>query len=177
MKSYFVLVGVMVASLGSAQADTFRWVDDSGNVHYGDRPAAEARQAEQKKFGDAAADNSGLPYETRRAQENYPVTLYASASCGDVCTKARDFLNKRGIPFTEKNLSTKEEIDAYRQMSGANTIPALTVGKTLLMGFLAEQWGSELDIAGYPKIAPYRPQASSKPASAQPATQIKSETP
>ena len=37
----------------------------------------------------------------------------------------------------------------------------LTVGKTLLSGFEAGQWNSELDIAGYPKTAPYGADARS----------------
>ena len=52
MKPYFVLAGMLLAVLGNAQADTYRWVDKSGKVHYGDEPPAdEAAQVEQKKFG------------------------------------------------------------------------------------------------------------------------------
>ena len=54
---------------------------------------------------------------------------------------------------------TKEDIDAFKLKSGDDTVPALSVGKTWLKGFEAGQWNSELDIAGYSKTAPYRPQA------------------
>jgi hypothetical protein len=37
-------------------------------------------------------------------------------------------------------------------------LPALTIGKTWLKGFQAEQWNNELDFAGYPKkVLTYRP--------------------
>jgi glutaredoxin len=158
MKRYFVLAGLLLATLSSAQADTFRWVDKSGKVHYGDVPTEEATQVEQKKFGVAPeAADADLPYATRRARQNFPVTFYSASNCNEPCQQARDFLNKRGIPFTEKNLATQEDIDAFRLKSGSDTTPALGVGTDWLKGFEAGQWNSELDVAGYPRTAPYRP--------------------
>lgn len=172
MKPYFILAGLLLAALGSAQADTFHWVDKSGKVYYGDVPTEEAVQVEQKKFATAPEmENADLPYETRRALQNFPVTLYMASNCKEPCQQARDFLNKRGIPFAEKTLITKKEIDSFRKQSGSDTSPTLRIGKRYLQGFLAEQWNSELDSAGYPKIAPYRPKALAKAATAKPAAQ------
>lgn len=167
MKPYLMLAGVLAAMLGSVQAaGLYRWVDQSGKVHYGDVPAAEAGQpVEKKKFSDVtAADNADLPYETRRAHQNFPVTLYVADNCGEPCQRARDFLNQRGIPFSEKNLAAQKEIDDFKQRSGSDQTPTLLVGKNWLNGFLKDQWNDELDISGYPKIAPYRPPAPAKPA-------------
>jgi hypothetical protein len=76
---------------------------------------------------------------------------------------ARDSLVKRGIPFTEKSLTMKEDLDTYRKESGDNKFPGLHIGKTWLGGYQPEQWTNELNFAGYPKSAPitYRPPASS----------------
>jgi glutaredoxin len=139
--------------------ELYRWLDSSGKVHYGDAPPPDVR-AETRKFSDAAAPGEDLPYETRRAQENFPVTLYVGEGCGEYCQQARELLNKRGIPFSEKKLATQEEVDAFKAASGGDTIPTLAVGRTFLQGFLAGQWHSELDIAGYPKTAPYRAPAN-----------------
>lgn len=151
MKLHFILAGMILAAVCSARADgLYRWVDRAGKVHYSDVPV-EGVQAEEVKISiPPAADDADLPYETRRARENFPVTLYVADNCSEPCQKARDFLNMRGIPFTEKNLKSKEEINAFKQMSGGENIPALAIGKSWLIGFLAEQWGSELDFAGYP---------------------------
>ena len=161
MNTRFVLAGILLTLLGTAQADTFRWVDNAGNVHYGDVPAETAKQIEAKKFsGSASADDAGLPYETRLAKQHFPVTLYVTDNCGSPCLQARDFLKKRGIPFTENKLSTKEDIDAFISKSGGDQVPTLLVGSTTwLKSFEAGQWSSALDNAGYPKIAPYRPQS------------------
>ena len=173
MKPYFILAGVMAAVLSGAHAGSlYRWVDQSGKVHYGDVPAAGTAQVEKVKISDSpAVDDADLPYETRRAKENFPVTLYVADNCGEPCRQARDFLNQRGIPFSEKNLVTKEEIDTFKLMSGSENSPTLAIGKNWLKGFLAEQWSNELDVAGYPKIPPYRPQAATKPPIGKSATE------
>jgi hypothetical protein len=86
-------------------------------------------------------------------------------------------LNKRGIPFSEKFLRTKEEIDTFKQLSGLDRFaPVLAVGKNFLKGFLESQWNSELDIAGYPKAATYR-QRIAPPAPPVPSTPPAPETP
>jgi hypothetical protein len=69
-------------------------------------------------------------------------------------------LSKRGIPFSERNLSKQADIDTFRKESGDNQIPAITVGKTWFKGFLADAWNKELDFAGYPKsVRKYNPPA------------------
>ncbi|MBU3903861.1 MAG: NrdH-redoxin, partial [Gammaproteobacteria bacterium] len=57
----------------------------------------------------------------------------------------------------EQNLDTAEKVEAYRQANGGLEIPSLTVGNSRLKGFLESAWNKELDLAGYPKTAPYRP--------------------
>lgn len=168
MKRIVLLLGCLLGTSFSAQAGAlYRWVDAQGKVHYGDVIPLDAGQVEIKKFSDVAAPDEYLPYETRRAQQNFPVTLYVAENCIELCNQARDLLGKRGIPFSEKLLRTKEEIDAFKALYNFDNVPALFIGKTLLKDFLADQWNYELDIAGYPKTAPYR---APKPSAAVPST-------
>lgn len=172
MKPYFILAAMLLAALGGAQAETYRWVDQAGKLHYGDMPPAEAAQVEKMKIIDSPVnEDADLPYETRRAKENFPVTLFVADNCIEPCQKARDLLNGRGIPFTEKSLKSKEDIDAFKKTYGGEVVPALAVGRNWLNGFLAEQWNSELDAANYPKTPPYRPQAAAKPSIDKPAVE------
>lgn len=159
-RDVLLLAGLLVASPFAQAGELYRWMDPSGKVYYGDEPPAEAPLVESLEFRDEAAQDAGLPYETRRAQQNFPVTLYVADNCVEFCERARELLTKRGIPFTEKNLVAQEEIDAFKQASGGDNVPALAVGKTFVNGFNAERWHNELDIAGYPKIAPYRAPAA-----------------
>ncbi len=165
MRIAILLLALLLSA--SANAELYRWVDNEGRVHYGDRPQPGSEDVEQLKLGKEPTPSENIPYETQRAMQNFPVTLYAFPGCGSPCQQARDFLNRRGIPFTEKSLITQEDINAYRKESGDSQLPALTIGKTWLKGFLAEQWNKELDFAGYPKSAPsYRP-ATPTPAPTQ----------
>ena len=172
MKSRYILTAILATATVSALAgELFRWVDQSGKVHYGDVPGAEAEKPLQKKFSDSATPDDALPFETRRAREIFPVTLYVADNCKELCQRARDLLNQRGIPYTEKNLTTQEEVDAFRKMSGAEIAPTLSVGSNWLKGFWAEQWNSELDYAGYPKSAPYGSRPVAPPPAKKPPAQ------
>ena len=157
MKILSLSLCVLMLALSYAQADTlFRWTDKEGKVHYGDKPADDAVGTETRKFGSAAgAGDDDLSYTVRKAKQDFPVTLYVSANCGELCVRSRALLSKRGVPFKEKNVASKEEQDALKAKTGANNVPVLMVGKSVLNGFESGQWNSELDLAGYPKTAPY----------------------
>ena len=157
MKYLVLWLGCLAYAPSGIQAgELYRWVDTLGKVHYGDVIPLDANQIEEKKFSGSIATDEYLPYETRRARQNFPVTLYVAENCSEYCKLARDLLNKRGIPYSEKMLATREEFDAFRALSGSDSVPTLSIGKTFFKGFQAEQWNSEFDIAGYPKTAPYR---------------------
>lgn len=156
MKRIILLCGFMVAIPVSA-GEYFRWIDANDKVHYGEKPPADAKHVDAIKFPVIESQGEYIPYETRRAQQNFPVTLYVAENCTDYCDMARSLLHKRGIPFSEKVLKTQDEFNSFKALSGNDSVPTLLIGKTYLKGYLAEQWHSELDLAGYPKTPPYRP--------------------
>jgi len=131
-------------------------VDSGAIVHYSDVPSPDAEKIDPRKFSDQAVPGEDLPYATRIAQQNFPVTLYVGSGCGDTCNQAAQFVEQARHPYAEKTLRTREEIDAFKKLTGSELVPTLAVGKSYLKGLQSEQWHGELDIAGYPKIAPYR---------------------
>jgi hypothetical protein len=152
-----LLACLTIMPLGVQASELFRWVDKSGKMNYGDVPPADATDIERLKLSGESALSEDLPYETRIAKQKFPVTLYVGAGCGETCDQARSLLSKRGIPFSERLLKTKQDIEAFKQLSGIDgEVPVLAVGKSFLKGFLESKWNEELDIAGYPKTAPYR---------------------
>ena len=161
-----LLLAVCCATLPLALqgAEVYRWIDAQGVVHYSDVPSSDAEKINPGKFLDQSSPDDALPYETRIAQQNFPVVLYVSAGCGGACDRARSLLDQRGIPYTEKTLSTKDDIDSFRKLSGDEIVPTLGLGRSYLKGFQEEHWHGELDIAGYPKIAPYRAPTVDAPA-------------
>src|SRR5512135_2989203 len=133
MKKYFLLMSLLM--LANAQAgELYRSIDSSGKVHYSDTPLQGSEDVEKLNLGKEPIPDDTLPYETQRAKQNFPVTLYTFPDCGAPCQMARDFLNKRGIPFTETSLVKSEDYEAFRKASGDGRLPAATIGKTWLKG-------------------------------------------
>lgn len=140
----------------SAGAQLYRWTDDSGKVHYTDTPPPANAKNVQKKgsarpSGSDAASAGTQSYALQQAVKNFPVTIYTSKDCGNPCQKGLDFLKKRGVPFTEKVVTTQAEVDAVVKLAGAPRVPVLVVGIVVQRDFEAQAWGEALDTAGYPK--------------------------
>ena len=142
-----------------AVAETYRWVDPAGRTVFSDTPPP-GRAHSVAKAGVSNENTDGLPYAVKKAVENFPVTLYTSADCVSHCKDARDLLNARGVPFSEKMIQKQEDIDELKQLVGDSFVPVLKVGKQSFRGFEAGAYNNLLDLAGYPKTAPY----GSKPA-------------
>lgn len=153
MKKFILVVGMLLVAQAGQATDLYRWVDKNGKVHYGDSPVEDAEKLRLSSPEGAASgvDDANVPYEARMAKKNFPLTLYVSEKCGDACKQAHDFLSKRHVPFAETTLKTAEEFDAFKQKSGSDNVPVLSIGRNWLKGFQSDQWGSELDAAGYPK--------------------------
>ena len=160
---FFLLVTALAAALPSNAQTTYRWVGKSGQVVYSDQPPPPGVQALEVIDGKNSKDTQQLPYATRVAAEKYPVSLFTTAACTEVCASARALLNGRGIPFSEKLLTTPDQVSAAaKQMGNESFVPGLIVGSQKVPGFEATAWNNLLDLAGYPKAAPY----GSKPSGA-----------
>lgn len=162
-----VLFIVLAAALGTAQAQQklYRWVDERGNVHVTDTaPPLGARNVEQRVYGGGAAAGPS-PYELREAQKNFPVTLYTAPSCKEPCAPARTALNRRGVPFSEVQVWNEETNAKLKEVSNANEVPVLTVGRSVQKGFEQGAFDSLLDSAGYPRagLLPEGNQAAPEP--------------
>ena len=163
----FFCVLCMFAVYSAQSASLYRWVDNEGKVHYSEQPPppSAARKIEEKTIGTAPTDDVQLPYASRLAAKNFPVTLYNSG-CGDACTKAREHLTKRGVPFNEKDAGTPEVQAELKKLIGALEVPVLAVGTvTRLKGYDSDAWNAALDDAGYPRSAPFlqpKPKAPAK---------------
>jgi len=147
------------ASLGHGDASAqqiYKIVGADGRVTFSDQPprepAARAKAAPVVALPAAGANLAGLPFEVRQAAARFPVTLYTTANC-NTCTSGRSMLMARGIPFSEKTVSTSEDFEALKRMAGGNVLPLLTIGSQQLKGYGETEWAQFLDAAGYPKTS------------------------
>jgi glutaredoxin len=141
------------ASCANAQTNVYRWVDKDGKVQFSDSPPpADAKDATQKRFGGGDTDDTSLPYATQIAKRRNPVILYVSADCGDACVKGRDLLERRGVPYSERDVqASAADQEALKALVGALYVPTLVVGEAKTKGFEEDSWQSALDGAGYPR--------------------------
>lgn len=148
-----LLAGVALAA-GTASAQTiYRIVGPDGKVTFSDKPPPDPKaNVAPARAGSAApaGGNVALPTELRNVANKYPVTLYAGPQC-DPCGAARAFLNSRGIPFAERTVSSNEDIEALQRLSGANSLPFMTIGGQHIKGYSDAEYAQFLDAAGYPR--------------------------
>jgi glutaredoxin len=129
----------------------YKVVGPDGKVTYTDRPAVGTENKVQSVgSGGSVANDVALPFDLRQAAQRYPVTLYVAPDCSP-CDAARQYLRQRGIPFSEKLVTTADDSSALQRVTGATGLPAVTVGAQVVRGWQREDWASYLDAAGYPK--------------------------
>lgn len=151
------LAAVAALSGGATGAQqVFRIVGPDGRITFADKPPvdsqgrASAAPTVAMPSGGSSSSSVALPFELRSVTNRYPVTLYTGQDCGP-CVAARGFLTTRGIPFSERTVSSEEDIEALKRLAGAARLPFLTIGSQQLKGYAESEWNQYLDAAGYPK--------------------------
>ncbi len=176
-----------LVSFSALAQGVYRIVGPDGRVSYSDQPppAANARPVASGASGAAGGANAQLPFELRQVVSRYPVVLYTSAECAP-CNSGRNLLNARGIPYSEKTITTNEDAEALKRLSGQASLPVVTIGSQQIKGYSDGEWTQFLDAAGYPKqsalptayrraaptplvaVAPATPEAPATTAQSQP---------
>jgi glutaredoxin len=163
LTAVFALALLAVATLANAQT-IYRIVGPDGKVTFSDRPPPDAGQGKAAvapsmtipaRGGDSAAASAGgapLPFELRGPASRYPVVIYTRPGCAP-CDAGRNLLTSRGVPFTEKTVTSQEDIEALARLAGTPTLPLTTIGSQQLKGFSELEWTQFLDAAGYPKVS------------------------
>ena len=155
-------VGALLLGGSATAQQMYKWTGVDGKVNYSDTPPPKsAKQSEVKAVGPSNVATDNLPYEVAQAVRLNPVTFYTTAPCA-ACDTARSFLNKRGVPFSEKTVTTAEDIQRLKQAGGDGTLPLLTVGRAKQIGFENGAWNTLLTSAGYPQVSKL-PQGFSNP--------------
>lgn len=138
-----------LAALPAPAWAVYKVVGPDGSVTFTDQPPLTRPSTRVETGGPRPAS---LPPELARAVARYPVTLYTTADC-DACDQARELLLHRGVPFTERTVTTESDLTAYQRIAGhTRSAPLLTIGQTRLpVGFQPSAWTTALDAAGYPR--------------------------
>ena len=159
------LLGLVLAVPASAQ---YKVIAADGSVTYTDRTPVDssAKVQAMRRDGSLAATTPAtapaagtpastapvaLPFELRAVVARFPVVLYTTNQDCSPCLQARNLLTQRGVPYSERSISSDDDIGALQRLTGGRSVPALTVGAQALRGLQEQDWQSTLDLAGYPK--------------------------
>jgi glutaredoxin len=130
-------LGILVVALaGSVMQDVaiagiYRWVDESGNVYFADKPSphhpSEAVKIRINTYECVTHDTSSFDVGKK-------VVMYSASWCG-VCKRARRYFEEKGIKFTEYDVENSVKGRAEFKRLGANGVPVILVGKQRMNGF------------------------------------------
>lgn len=131
----------------------YKWVDRDGNVSYHDQlpPEGSPYHVEEKSIYTGEKPKKKTDSNAKVA-EKFPVVLYIATKC-DSCDLARAYLDKRKVPYTEKqvegDLKVQEEL---KKKIGSLSVPTILIGEKVMKGYLESLLEGELDAAGYAKL-------------------------
>jgi len=147
-----VLGAALLLAASGVQAQ-FKVIGADGKVTYTDREPSQPEGRVTALGAKAAvqAAEPDMPFDLRQVTSKYPVTLYTTNGACEPCAQGRQYLKQRGVPFSERQATSSEDIDALEKISGGREAPTLTVGSQVLRGYAADSWGPYLDAAGYPR--------------------------
>lgn len=146
-----LIVAFLVLPWGATTAQKmYKWVDGQGNVTYHDRPppADSGYRVEEKQVRSGAARTTD---EADDAAQKFPVVLYSVPKCSS-CDSARAYLQKRKVPFSEKNVEKDVKLqEELKAKAGALAVPTILIGSKVMNGYLESLLEGELNQAGYSK--------------------------
>lgn len=151
LRALLILLAALCAVSTAHAQKLYKWVDKDGRVSYHDRPPpTDEYRVEEKQLGTRARSSVDDKAMAAAADQN-PVVLYSAPRCG-TCDTARLYLQKRGIPFTEKNVEGNRQLqDELIKQAGGLAVPTIMVGTKVMRGYLESLLEDELNAAGYPR--------------------------
>ncbi len=133
-----LLLGLVPLCL-SAQT-LYKYVDDAGQVHYTDRPPADAASEEM----DIQVDSLLGPAEISARRADYAARLQNVASgrvvifttdwCR-VCKKAKRYMDDNSIAYSERDIEKSDSARRDYERLGGKGVPLLQVGQQTMHGF------------------------------------------
>ncbi len=141
-----LVVLLILSSVAQAQA-VYKWTDEQGVVHYGDRAPSNTQTEEiaiaRSPPVPGAAIDAGAPHDPLRSVSQAPVAaqpqpldivMYARADCG-YCAKARRFFAERSIPYLELDVQRNAKAHAEWKSFGGQGVPLFVINRIVSRGF------------------------------------------
>lgn len=142
-----LLAGCLLVSAGVSANQVYRWLDDTGKVHFSDRqPGGDNASDIEVKSYRGSPEISAAPAESASVQ----VTMFTTSWCG-YCKRARAYLNRMGIPYVEYDVERDAVGKRKYEKLHAHGVPVILVGNQRMNGFSAPSLEKLLRNAGLVK--------------------------
>ncbi|GJL81427.1 MAG: NrdH-like redox domain-containing protein [marine bacterium B5-7] len=115
-------------------AEVYKWIDDTGRVHYSDSTIS-AEKAERVNLNINSYEN--VTYERSSASENAPsekVVMFSTSWCV-YCKKAREYFRKNKIDFVDYDIEKDARARKVYKRLGGKGVPVILVGERRMNGF------------------------------------------
>jgi len=143
-----VLLAGLVSAWCSAMADIYQWQDANGKTHFGDRPPPQLQSQEVSVRVNTYNLPSDIMRDSTLKTNSSTVVLYTTVRCG-YCKKAKSFLQKNNVPYTEYDVETSAKgKQDYRKLGGKG-VPIILVGQQRMNGFSEARLGKMLTDSGF----------------------------
>jgi glutaredoxin len=138
----------LLACIPAEAQPIYRWVDDRGRVQYADKPppGVKAKAVENRinSYSGAITVSGSASAGATRPE----IKMYSTEWCA-YCKKARDYLGRNRIRYTELDVEKSEGARAQYQQLGGRGVPVILVGTQRMNGFSEEHFARMLKAAGY----------------------------
>jgi len=149
MRKYLLFISLLSLSSETSLAITVvQCSDANGQISFRDScPVGMTKVGEKKLPGKKKEKGPDL----EKISQEHPITFYAIPAC-DACDLVRNYLKRRGFPFTEVDASNDIRLQArLKEIAGSLTVPVIQIDDAVIKGYNNPALDIALDAAGYPK--------------------------
>lgn len=135
-----LLLLLLLVAAAPLSAEVYKWTDESGRVHFSDKPSERHRA---QKLDVRVNTYEHVSYERVEVAADIAVdapghvTMYATSWC-PYCKKARDYFRANDIPYTEYDIENDATAKRRYDRLGATGVPVILVGDKRMNGFSVE---------------------------------------
>ncbi|MGD8525024.1 MAG: glutaredoxin family protein [Thioalkalispiraceae bacterium] len=130
MKYFLITLSLLVFST-SSYSEIYKWIDDKGDVHFGDRKPA-SYEPERLKL--KVNTYTSVSYGTATVAHGQDVVMYSTSWCG-YCKKARAYFEQNNIACADYDIENNPVARQEYQAMGATGVPVIIVGDKRMNGF------------------------------------------
>lgn len=131
-------VFLVLCTLASiVHADVYRWTDEHGHIHFGDKPPAgtTTEQVEIRINTYTSPQIVSRPAERRaKVEGRKPVVMYSASWCG-VCKRAMAYFKAKDIPYQDYDVENSAKGRADFKRLGGRGVPIILVGDARMNGY------------------------------------------